>query len=735
MTLDHSPDPTDLTQGTPAGAVADYDPRHPVFSVPYQPLGGQFVGREVTLEEVREQLSAGRRTTITQAAGPQGLDGVGKTQVAVEYADRYRDQYPNGVIWLSADWDLDAQLADLAVRARWIAPESERRYILEIARHRLRSLSDCLIVIDNVQDPASLRPYLPEPPTAPHILITSRTGQPDSAAVPIDRLDPAQALRLLIQTAGREPDGAAELGAAREIALALDGLPLALELAGGHLAHEAMRFQDYLQLLRQDQGQALSDRPAAPVSILGSILRLGAGVCAGQPLLPAILDGLAWSGSAPMGRDLLAAMVGVGDGAELTAALDLGIGLRLIRPVPGTARYALHRLVRETRREQAPIADRPDWAGQECERVIAWFSAHLDDPPRLPDFEAEMDHLHAWHGHALRLAPTLAARLTWLRISVPLQRGQPDEIRTLGEQGLAEYQQHGCDDQAILACLHHDLAFALDALGDPKRAQEQVGQALAIRRAIFGDDHPDTARSLGNLADYTATLGDTVRALELAEQSLAIRRGLHGDRHRDTAASLNNIATYTYNLGNQQQALDIASQALTIHRDLYGDRHPATAASLASVAYFTQSLGDPRRALELAEQALAIHRDLFGDRHPDTAISLNTMATYTSALGDQQRALELAQQALAIQHELFGLRHPATAKCLHSTAGYLLKLGKTNEAYTQAQAAYDLFRQLLGAKHPQTLSTAQLLSRIKRPGFRIPSFKKGGTGKKAKPRK
>ncbi|WP_295430348.1 tetratricopeptide repeat protein [uncultured Thiodictyon sp.] len=114
----------------------------------------------------------------------------------------------------------------------------------------------------------------------------------------------------------------------------------------------------------------------------------------------------------------------------------------------------------------------------------------------------------------------------------------------------------------------------------------------------------------------------------------------------------------------------------------------------------------------------------------DTAISVNTMATYAGALGDHQRALDLAQQGLAIQHELFGVRHPATAKCLHNTAGYLLKLGKTTEAYNQAQAAHDLFRQLLGAKHPQTLSTAQLLSRIKRPGFRIPSFRKGGSAKK-----
>ena len=105
----------------------------------------------------------------------------------MEYAYRYRNEYPQGVIWLNADQDLDAQLIKVSDKgALAIAPESEHKEELAVAQQqRLRISSNCLIIFDNLEEPpVLLRTTLPEPQAEPHILVTSRTEQPGFPPIP-----------------------------------------------------------------------------------------------------------------------------------------------------------------------------------------------------------------------------------------------------------------------------------------------------------------------------------------------------------------------------------------------------------------------------------------------------------------------------------------------------------------------------------------------------------------------
>jgi tetratricopeptide (TPR) repeat protein len=79
------------------------------------------------------------------------------------------------------------------------------------------------------------------------------------------------------------------------------------------------------------------------------------------------------------------------------------------------------------------------------------------------------------------------------------------------------------------------------AQGRYKEAEEGFGKALAIRRKVLGEEHPDTAGSYNNLALNRITQGKYQEAEEGSRKALAIFREALGMEHPNTAASYHNL--------------------------------------------------------------------------------------------------------------------------------------------------------------------------------------------------
>lgn len=609
-------------------AVADYNPDKPVFYVPFRPKGEQMVGRRDALAEVRRQLCEGKRTSIGQTAAFQGLGGLGKTQLAVEYAHAYQHEYPNGVIWINADQDITAQLIKLAEDARWVSPLSDQPFKIQTALRRLRETSDCLIVFDNLEQLADIKDFLPKPQANPHILVTSRTEQPGFNPVALNILTPALGLQLLIQEAGREPDGEEQTQAARLIVERLDGLPLALELAGAYLRRRStVSWGQYLELLRDNprsafparlQGESLTGHEAD----IYATLKINETLFEEEPLLREVLDLLTWSGSAPMALPLLCATLGQDKSSALTGALSLGVALRILQQPDGRELYAIHRLVREVRREDVPLESLCAWA-EGCGRCLGdWFEAHREDFRDLPLFEAGLDHLEAWRYNAERLGFTLmAVRMIWLQAYPPFHWGRFADAKRDIEYALTLYQAADKADTALKAHLLSDLASVTSDMGNSNAALKLAEQALSIRRELHGEDHPDTAMSLANVAVNYCNLGKHDKALALGQQALDIRRNLFSEEHPDTAYSLSNVADYFACLGKYDKARELGLQALAIRRKLFGEEHPHIAISLNNISAYLSCLHKHNEALKLSQEALVIRQKLLGDVHPNTILS------------------------------------------------------------------------------------------------------------------
>jgi tetratricopeptide (TPR) repeat protein len=703
-------DTNGVSTKTKPSIIPDYSPHLPVFYVPFKQKGNEIVGQQDVLEQVRKQLTEGKPTAIGQTAAFRGLGGLGKTQLAIEYAYRFRDEYPNGVIWLNADQDIDAQLIEIAEKARWIAPESEHKYKIQIAQQRIRSHSDCLIVFDNLEDRRAIDPYLPEPEANPHILVTSRTDHADFFPVPLEVLDEKFSRELLLNEARRGPENEDEEKAVRDIVALLGGLPLALELAGAYLGHRrAMSFQQYHELLAKDLKSALPKSVSSFTkheADLYATLRLSEDLLQEEEHLRDVLDLLTWSGSAPMGIDLLSRLLDVPNDGTLARALALGAELRLLQRSKERDSYSLHRLVGEVRRAEIPLEQRLEWVNTICGRLGNWFEEKKGEFSQLTTFESEIDHLKTWQENAARFAPSHSSKLMWLQAYPAYHRGRYVEARDYIIEARRILDRVSAVNAELKANLINDLANTNLILGDYSSVWSNHMEVLHIRQELFGERHSDIATSLNNVGGVYYNQGDLQSALEYFQLALAMFRELFGERHSDIAGSLNNVGSVYFDQGDLQSALEYFQLALTMRRELFAGRHPDTANSLNSIGSVYYEQGDLRRGAEYLQLSLTMRRELFGERHPDIAYSLNNVGNLYKRQGDLEGAEKYFELALSMRRELFGERHPDIANSLRKLGTLYGTKGDLKRALAHSHQALAMYRQLYGDRHAPTFETA-----------------------------
>jgi len=281
-------------------------------------------------------------------------------------------------------------------------------------------------------------------------------------------------------------------------------------------------------------------------------------------------------------------------------------------------------------------------------------------------------------------------------------QGKYAQAQTLHEKALAIRRRLLADDHPDTAASYNYVAFNLQAQGKYTQAQLLYEKALEIRRRLLTEDHPDTAGSYNNVAYNLNARGKYAQAQPLYEKALEIHRRLLTAAHPTTAISYNNVAFNLNAQGKYAAAQPLFEQALEIRRRLLTDNHPETARSYNNVAFNLYGQGKYAQAQPLYEKALEINRRLLTDEHPATALSFNNVAMNLNAQGKYAQAQPLLEKALEIHRRLLTDNHPATARSYNNLAYNFKDQGKYAQAQPLYEKALEIKRRLLTDDHPDT---------------------------------
>jgi tetratricopeptide (TPR) repeat protein len=638
------------------------------------------------------------------------MGGVGKTQLAVEFAYRY-GRFFHGVHWVNAGSPagLGAEVAACGA-AMGLTPWPEK-LPEQVARtlEAWRRGGPRLVVLDNLEEVDPAREWLGRlSGGGARVLVTARRQD-----WPRDLgLDPLR-LEVFSEEESREflreylGEGRATDEELDELAERLGYLPLALELAGRYLGGLArLTVGEYLEKIedvwahpsmadwREELGNPTGHDLDLAKTFAASWERvedetarwvfLMLGWCAPSQAVPCeVLER-----AAGLDTEACDAAVGVLAGLGLVEVEDPQVG-PLVHPLLGEFARAL-----------------PD-AGEALEKVAGALvqmarkaNAEMDETGSPSHFEPLLPHVRAMAEGGGTEAPPDDGSL-WVNLGYYLERvADYRGARTACERGVSIGERvYGLDHQEV-ALRVNNLGDVLRAQGDLAGARGCFERALGIWRAAYGEEHPQVATVHNNLGRVLQAQGDLAGARECFERALEIDEQVYGPEHPDVARDVNNLGDVLRAQGDLAGARGCFERAVGIDERVYGPGHPEVARDVNNLGSVLQDQGDLAGARECYERALEIDERVYGPEHPDVATDVNNLGSVLYAQGDLAGARGCCERALGIWRVAYGEDHPQVATA-HNNLGSVLKdQGDLAGARVCFERALGILEKFLPEGHP-----------------------------------
>jgi Domain of unknown function (DUF4062)/Tetratricopeptide repeat len=723
-----------------------------IWNVPNR--NADFTGRDTILERLRAELT-GDGTAVVLARAVYGLGGVGKTQLALEYAHRFQAGY-RLIWWINAEQPLEITLALAELAGRLGLQISDNA--AEAAGSALEQLrrdvtGRWLLIFDNAEDPEDLAPFLPT--GSGHILITSRNQAWTRHAEPVE-LDVFSRQESLAHLRHHVP-GLDSRDAAR-VSAAVGHLPLAIEQAAAWLAETGMPAALYAEWLETQTTSALGlNKPldyAKPVVAAWnlSIDRLRQQ----SPASVRLLQILAFCSPGPISATLLYsdAMIEclLPYDETLTQKVLIGRVIRdisrfaLVRVDQSSSPVQIHRLVQAVIRSQMSEEDQGE-ARHGVHKILRSARprrGETDDPANWSTYDIIWPHLGPSQADECDDPRTRQLLIDWVRYQ--WRHGEFESCLTLARRLENRWHHHLGPDHPQTLRLQFHIANVLRSQGRLRESRELDTFVLERQRAVLGPNHTYTLMTANALAADLRALGEFQQALASDRETYESFREEFGENYQRTLAAAHNLGCSLRLVGDSYAARLLDEETLDRQRRVLGSVHPSTLQSAATVALDLRAAGAFRESVDLLRETWEKYREVLGQDTFDTlhtaaslavslrkagrlaeamALSLDTCERYQrryghdvpeaqlctlnlagdyAAAGEMPRALELAMEVRAAYRASLGDDHPNSMVAANNLACYLRRTGRLPDALALMDRTVNRMRDRLGDRHPLTLS-------------------------------
>lgn len=742
-----------------------------------------FTGRESLLVQLEGRFSATKRDeprhprciALTQSQAITGLGGIGKTQIAVEYAYRAREEgrYVH-TLWINAA--SEGALMSSFVALAEIMPvivSSKEADQHKLATTIIRWLERCeerwLLIFDNADDVALLQPYLPLQGNG-SILFTTRAHAVSAfaASIDVEQMGLQEGTMLLLHRTQRQNAADEEHNEATNIVIALDGFPLALDQAGAYIEETGCQFRDYLQVYQQHRQTLLARRGTQftnyPSSVAttwslsfeyleqsspaaAELLRLCAFLA--PDAIPEELISQGQRGLGPRFQPITS------DLHTLNEAIGELQKFSLIQRNPENKLLRVHRLVQAVIQDNLEKKDREQWAeravrmissvfpetvematwpsclrllpqAQVCSQLIRDASLLFPEAASLLFRTArylkdralyeQAEHLlrqsiHLWEQCKEPVPTSLATALNTLA-ELYRELGKYGKAEPLYQQALRIGEHHEGTEYPLVAISLNGLAALYHHQGKYTDAEPLYRRSLRLREHHGGVEHPQMASPLNNLANLYRDQGKYAEAEALYQRALHIREQHLGFEHLQITAPLNNLALVYWHQGKYAEAEVLYRRSLSIREQHLGPEHPQVAYPLNNLAELYRELGKYGEAEPLYQRALRLWMQHLGAEHPQVAYPLDGLAALYCKLGKYAEAEPLYQQALHIREQHLGLEHPLMAASFNSMANLYRDQGQYAKAEPFYLQAVSILEHTMGHDHPDVAASLNSLANM-----------------------